>query len=147
MRGIFLAAALATVLAGPVSAQGWTTPARGTATRAALMDAIRPHVEWMLGAPVEFRVTELRLLGNRAFAMLEPQRPGGGAINMAKTPMAARGDYAPEFSDSPHVEVLYVKSGDTWVALHWALGATDVWYSWEPICAEFRQLIPEACAF
>ena len=77
----------------------------------------------------------------------QTQRPGGGAINMAKTPMAARGDYDPEFSSGAHVQVLYVKSGDTWVALHWALGATDVWYAWEPICAEFRQLIPEACAF
>lgn len=33
----------------PVSAQSYSEPGRGIATRPALMDAIRPHVEWDLG--------------------------------------------------------------------------------------------------
>ena len=45
----------------PVAAQSYSEPARGTATRAALMDAIRPHVEWDLGQPIEFVVEELRV--------------------------------------------------------------------------------------
>ncbi|PKP68896.1 MAG: hypothetical protein CVT82_13475 [Alphaproteobacteria bacterium HGW-Alphaproteobacteria-4] len=147
MRGFASAAVLVVALAGAASAQGWVTPERGSATRAALMDAIRPHAEWMLGAPVEFRVNDLRLLGNRAFAMLEAQRPGGGAIDVLKTPMVARGEFDPYLADTPHIEVLYVKSGDTWVALHWAIGATDVWYAWEPLCAPFRALIPEVCPY
>ncbi|WP_372838580.1 hypothetical protein [Phaeovulum sp.] len=145
MREALMAVGFSMVLAGGAAAQGWVTPERGTATRAQLMDAIRPHAEWMLGAPVEFVVNDLRLLGDRAFAMLEAQRPGGGKIDMFKTPMIARGEFDPYIVDTPHIEVLYVKSGDTWVALHWAIGATDVWYAWEPICAPFRALIPEAC--
>jgi hypothetical protein len=147
MRAVMVAAVLGMALAGSAGAQTWVTPERGSATRAALMDAIRPHAEWMLGAPVEFRVNELRLLGDRAFAMLEAQRPGGGVIDVANTPMVARGEFDPYIADTAHIEVLYVKSGQTWVALHWAIGATDVWYSWEPICAPFRALIPEACPF
>lgn len=147
MRVVTMAAVLVAAFAAAASAQQWVTPPRGSATRAALMDAIRPHAEWMLGAPVEFVVNDLRVLGDRAFAMLEPQRPGGGEINLMNTPMAARGEYSPEFSDGAHLEALFVKSGDTWVALHWAIGATDVWYAWEPICAPFRALIPEVCPF
>jgi len=143
LRGLAVIASL--VLATGAAAQGWVTPERGSATRAALMDAIRPHAEWMLGAPVEFVVNDLRLAGDRAFAALVAQRPGGGAIDMLRTPMAERGEFDPYLADRPNIEVLYVKSGSTWVALHWAIGATDVWYSWEPICAPFRTLIPEAC--
>ncbi len=145
MRGALMAVGFSVVLAGSVAAQGWVTPERGSATRAQLMDAIRPHAEWMLGAPVEFVVNDLRLLGDHAFAMLVAQRPGGGTIDVLKTPMVARGEFDPYLADTPHIEVLYVKSGDTWVALHWAIGATDVWYAWEPICAPFRALIPEVC--
>jgi hypothetical protein len=127
-------------------AAAWEVPERGSALRSDLMDAARPHAEWMLGAPVEFVVTELRVSGDLALAMLVPQRPGGGRIDVLRTPMVARGEFDPELVDTPHMEVLYKRSGRTWVAVHWAIGATDVWFAWEPICAEFRPVIPEACA-
>lgn len=69
-----------------VPAAAWEVPARGSALRSDLMDAARPHAEWMLGAPVEFVVTELRVSGDLALAMLVPQRPGGGAIDVLRTP-------------------------------------------------------------
>ena len=40
----------------------WEEPSRGTADRSELMDAIRPHIEWELGAPVEFVIDQLRVL-------------------------------------------------------------------------------------
>lgn len=126
-------------------AQGWEAPARGSELRADLMDAIRPHAEWMLGAPVEFVVNDLRVRGDRAVAMLVAQRPGGGVIDVARSPMVARGEFDPEIADIAHIEAFYVRSGRTWVALHWAIGATDPWFAWEPICAEFGALIPEYC--
>lgn len=131
------------VMAG---AQGWFTPERGSALRADLMDALRPMVEWELGAPVEFVIHDLRVAGDRAFAMLEAQRPGGQPINMWATPMVQRGTFDPELIDTPHIEVFWRKSGRMWVAVHWAIGATDVWYQYEPICAEYGALIPEVCA-
>ena len=124
---------------------GYSEPPRGSATRAALMDAIRPHAEWMLGAPVAFVVSDLRVAGNLAFAMLRPQRPDGRMIDPAKTPMVLRGGADPEMMDGVAIQALYRKSGDTWVAVHWAIGATDVWFSSPDLCEAYRRVIPDYC--
>lgn len=64
-------------LAATASAEGWYEPKRGSDERSALMDAIRPHVEWQLGQPIQFVVGDLRVSGDVAFGVLNPQRPGG----------------------------------------------------------------------
>ncbi|MFT5006729.1 MAG: hypothetical protein ACI8YI_002357 [Paracoccaceae bacterium] len=46
----------ATVWAADELGDDYVEPARGSETRRALMDAIRPHAEWNLAAPVEFVV-------------------------------------------------------------------------------------------
>jgi len=130
---------------GPALAQAWEEPGRGTKTRAALMDAVRPHAEWELGAPVEFVVWELRRLGELAFFSGMAQRPGGGVIDIADTPAARRGELDPQVGDGATIQALYKLSGETWVAVHWGISATDVWYAWAPICADFAPVIPEAC--
>ena len=56
-------AAIALAIA-PLSANAWEEPARGTALRGNLMDAVRPHAEWVLGAPVIFVVNDLRVSGD-----------------------------------------------------------------------------------
>jgi len=139
------AALVAVFLAGAGAAQGWSEPERGSQTRAALMDALRPHVEWILGPPVEFVVWELRRQGDLAFFSGWAQRPGGGEIDMARTPGAVWGALDPSIGDGPTVQALYHRSGETWVAVHWAISATDVWYAWGPICAVWRPVIPKAC--
>lgn len=142
MRNVMLAIALC--LAGQ-GAMAWEEPARGTATRAALMDAIRPHLEWTLGAPIEFVVHDLRVQGPVAFAAVTPQRPGGGQINLRQTPGVLRGDVELEYIDNTGVQALYRKSGNTWVAVHWGIGATDVWYSDPNLCASWRSVLPDVC--
>ncbi|SMX43960.1 hypothetical protein [Actibacterium lipolyticum] len=133
------------VLAVPVSAQSWQTPARGTQARDDLLSAIRPHAEWKLGAPVQFVVNDLRIWRDIAFAVLAPQRPGGRVIDPAETPMATRdGDYIDDM-DGVSMQVLYVKSGHMWVALHWEIGATEAWYADPILCARFSPVIPEVC--
>jgi len=132
--------ALALLISGPVWA--WSEPARGSAERRALMDAVRPHVENMLGAPLEFVVGRLRREGNVAFAMLSPQRPGGGRIDLSRSPVVLRDGYYPDNTD---VQVLYRRSGTTWVAVHWSVGATDVWFSSPEFCREWRVVLPEYC--
>ncbi|MDO6730861.1 hypothetical protein Q4577_12590 [Marinovum sp. 2_MG-2023] len=136
---------VALLLATPTTAQEWTTPERGSVTRGALMDALRPHVEWELGAPVEFVVGELRLAGDLAFAAVAAQHPGGGVIDLTATPGFLRGTLDPDFMDGTNIQALYRKSGDTWVAVHHAIGATDVWFSWEPLCVEYRAVISDYC--
>lgn len=126
-------------------AGAWEEPARGTPVRAALLDALRPHMEWALGAPVEFTVWDLRRDGGVAFLSGMAQRPGGQEIDIAATPAARRGELDPEVGDGATVQALYKLSGETWVAVHWGISATDVWYAYAPICAEYRAVIPEAC--
>lgn len=139
---LFVCFCLATA---PALAQSWHEPPRGSATRSAMMDAIRPHVEWQLGSPVEFVVHDLRVAGGIGYASLYPQRPGGGAIDLYQTPAFRRGALSPEDIDGAGLQVLYWRSGDTWVALHWVIGATDVWWAEPELCAIWRVVTPEAC--
>jgi len=141
----FVILVLALMAAGPGYPQGWQEPARGTPTRKALMDALRPHAMWMLGAPIEFVVEELRQSGNLAYAAVYPQRPGGGEIDLTKTPGYDRGELDPDSLDGVAMQALFFKSGQTWVAVEWSLGAQDVWFAYGPICAVWREVIPEVC--
>lgn len=137
---LLIAAALALLTTAP--AFGWSEPPRGSAERRALMDAVRPHVEAMLGAPIEFVVGRLRQDGDVAFAMLSPQRPGGGKIDLTRAPVLLRDGYLP---DNTEVQALYRRSGNTWVAVHWSVGATDVWFSAPEFCRDWRAVLPEYC--
>lgn len=146
-KTILITALLASPIVGWAQSmtQGYETPARGSATRAALMDAIRPHVEWSLAAPIEFIVNDLRVSGTVAFASLSAQRPGGAAIDMYQTPMHLRDGWEVEMMGGATVQVLYQRAGDTWVAVHHALGATDVWYAWQDYCPIWAPVLPETC--
>ena len=126
-------------------ADSYFEPKRGTTLRSSLMDAIRPHIEWELGQPIEFIVNELRASGNYALAFLSPQRPGGIKIDIFKTPGFQRGSLDPNYMDSTAVVVLYEKKRETWVAVHHSIGATDVWFSEPELCSQYQLVIPEFC--
>ncbi|MBP0481321.1 hypothetical protein [Sagittula salina] len=143
MRHVALFLSLA--LAAPAPLAAWETPSRGTATRGALMDAMRPHAEWIFGAPLVFRVDELRVDGDVAFAMLDPLRPDGRAMTQADLRPGHGADDLFEFG-GPSIQALYQRSGDTWVAVHWEIGATDAWWYWPPLCPVWWSVIPDACA-
>lgn len=136
---------LIAALGSPGAALAWEEPARGTDLRADLMDAVRPHVEWDLGAPVEFVVWDLRVQGDAAFASLTAQRPGGAAIVMDQTPAALRGDLDPYVGDGATVQALLRREGRMWVAVQYGLGATDVWYDHPDFCPLWSDVIPEIC--
>ncbi|KMK68327.1 hypothetical protein [Puniceibacterium sp. IMCC21224] len=129
----------------PVAALAWTEPARGTDLRADLMDALRPHAEWQLGAPLVFVVHDLRVDGDVGFASMSAVRPGGAEIDLRRTPAYARGMLDPEYMDGASFQVLYRRSGRVWVAEHWVLGATDVWWSDPAFCPTWRAVIAEVC--
>lgn len=130
----------------------YVEPQRGTEVRRALMDALRPHAEWSLGRKVEFVVLDLRLAEGQglpfpvAFASVHAQRPGGGAIDLWATPGFERGELAPASMDGPTLQALYRKEGETWVAVHWALGATDAWWAMPVYCLDYFAVLPEVCA-
>ncbi|MEQ5870095.1 hypothetical protein J4E08_09300 [Sagittula sp. NFXS13] len=143
MRRITSLAFVLTCFAAPLAA--WETPARGTETRSALMDAMRPHAEWLFNAPLVFRVNDLRQQGDVAFAMLEPIRPDGRP--MAPSDLVIRGTDADDIFDydGAAMQALYQRSGDTWVAVHWTVGATDAWWYWTEYCATWSSVLPEVC--
>ena len=134
---------LAAVCASP--AFGWQEPARGSADRAALMDALRPHAVWQLGGPVEFVIDTLRVEGRFGFAMVQPQRPGGVGIDLAHSPMGLRDPEIVDYMDGTTMQALYEKSGETWVAVHWAIGATDAWFTAPEFCAAYRPVLADVC--
>ena len=140
MRTLLISALLAAT-----QAAAWEEPQRGTQTRADMMDAIRPHIEWALGAPVEFVIWDLRVDGNVGFASIMAQRPGGGVIDVARTPAARRQEIDPSVGDGATVQALLQKSGAVWVATHHAIGATDAWWFWDEFCPTWAPVIPEAC--
>ena len=129
----------------PALAQGWEAPARGSPDRRAMMDAMRPIAEWNLGAPVEFVVRDLRVAGNAGFASVQPQRPGGGEIDISTTPLVLRDGQDPAWLDGTWMQALLTKQGKTWVVVHSAIGATDVWYADARFCPQWGAVIPEVC--
>lgn len=78
--------AILTLWAAAAAAPGWNEPARGSAERRALMDAMRPQAELIFGPPVEFVASRLRVADDIAFASVVAQRPGGGTIHIQATP-------------------------------------------------------------
>lgn len=121
------AAAAVVALGNPVAAQ-LATPQRGSAERAAILDAVRPMVEAEVGRPVEFVVDQLRVLGEWAFVVLRPQRPGGGPIAYVYTRYQAAVD-AGAFDDE--VVALLRQTPAGWLVYEYDLGATDVtWVDW-----------------
>lgn len=137
---------LVVALLAPQLALAWSEPARGSDLRADLMDALRPMAEWNLNAPVEFVVNELRVEGNIAFASVMAQRPGGGRIDMTTTPMYQRGEIDPYIADGATIQALLQRSGRMWVPVHFAIGATDVWYYSEAFCPIWGAVLTEFCA-
>ncbi len=116
---------------GPASPAGGdvvTTPSPGTPLRGAILDALRSAVIAEVGAPVEFVVGTLRVLGEWAFVEARPQRPGGGQIFYVYTRYQSAVD-AGAFDDT--VTALLRQTPAGWLVYEYSLGATDVvWLEW-----------------
>ena len=57
-------------------------PPPGSPDRRAIMDLLRVPMVEAFGAPIEFRVDGLKMVGDHAFARVHPQRPGGRPIKI-----------------------------------------------------------------
>lgn len=117
------------LLAAPAAALAQAeTPARGSPLRAAILDALRPMVEAEVGQPVEFVVSDMRVVGEWAFVITVPQRPGGGAIAYVYTRYQTAVD-AGAFDGQAIALLRQTPSG--WLVYEFSLGATDVpWVDW-----------------
>lgn len=108
------------------------SPKRGTSERKDVLNAIRPLVEARVGPPVEFVVDRLRIYHNWAFAVVNPQRPGGGKID-PNSPNY----HLSEFQDGLHTYVLLQYDYNRWNIIDYAIGPTDVFWDGDPLYAQF----------
>ncbi len=129
VRAALALVAMLALCASPALAQSAREPARGSAERSAIMDAIRPLVEVRVGAPVEFVVDRLKVAGPWAFAIVNPQRPGGGAIDLATTTFAENAEYM----DGLTTYVLLYQAYDRWNVVDQAIGPTDAFWYGDPL--------------
>lgn len=142
-RAATLAAALALLLAalGPAFA---AAPQRGSPTRAAIIEAMRPLVEREVGAPVVLLVSAINVEGPFAFVSATPARPGGQPIDWSQT-RHARARAADAMSDV--TQALLTGEGANWTVIEFAFGPTDVpWEEWITRRRAPRRLFEEAYA-
>ena len=107
-----------------------TIPPQGSPERTAILNGLRPMVTSEVGAPIEFVVGTIRVVGEWAFVEAKPQRPGGGEIFYSYTRYQTAWD-AGAFDDS--VTALLRETPAGWLVYEYNLGATDVvWMDWLP---------------
>ncbi len=104
------------------------TPKRGSAERAALMDAARAPVQADIGRSVIFVVDILRTDGNWAYLQGKPVNRDGSPVDWRRTPFAREMALG---AMSDVVMVLFAKVSGRWQVIEYALGPTDVqWLDW-----------------
>lgn len=112
----------------PASPDDYSTPARGSKERAAMMDAARGPISSGIGQTVIFVISTLRTDGEWAFIQATPKNPDGTDIDWSKTLLAD--DWEADMM-SDVVMVLLRKRNGQWVAVDHVIGPTDVfWYNW-----------------
>ena len=126
LHGIFLTFFLG---AGAGAQATPVEPPQGSELRQELLETFRPLAIFDLGAPIEFRVLEIMVDGDIAFARLSAQRPGGAAIDMDATPMVEWRYVDPCEVDGPRFEAFFVLRDGYWQVVNYGLGSTDVWWS------------------
>lgn len=116
------------IFASGAFSQAVYTPAKGSAERAAILNALRVPVEKELKQKISFSTDHFKASGNWAFLTGEPQTPGGGRPNYRNTPY--RDAFESDAFDNNFFALLR-KSGGKWKVVTYAIGCTDVCYlSW-----------------
>lgn len=116
------------LLAFGAFAQATRTPAKGSAERAAMLEALRVPVEKELKQKISFSIEHFKAQGNWAFLSGAPQSASGGKPNYRNTPYADAVD-AGAFDNN--FFALLKKTGGKWKTVAYAIGCTDVCYvSW-----------------
>lgn len=109
-------------LSATANAQKASTPKVGSPDRQAIMDALRPPFEKVLGKPVIFVVRHLKVANGWAYWEGEPKRPGNKPIDYSKTKLAE--DYKQGVVDQISLALLQNVKGK-WKVVHLAIGPTD----------------------
>jgi hypothetical protein len=105
------------------------TIGRADPVRKQLLDALRPTVEADLEQTVEFRVTSLKVQDGWAFAVVVPQKVGGGRIDYLRTRYASEVE-AGVFDGGILYALLHREAG-AWTTKAFLMAPNDVaWSNW-----------------
>ncbi len=116
------------------------TPPPGSPLRREVLDALRPMVTAEIGAPVEFVVETLKVLGEWAFVQVRPQRPGGAPVGYAYSRYQGAVDNG-VFDNQ--ATALLRQTPDGWLVYEYNLGATDaVWMNWPALYPVPTEVFP-----
>ena len=111
------------MLSANAFAQGAYTPKPGSAEREAIMEALRVPAKKDLGHTVIFKVDQLRVVGDWAFARVSPTLPDGKEIDYTKTKYRKLVELG---AFDPQAETLLRRTVQGWDVVEWRFGATDV---------------------
>lgn len=102
------------------------SPAKNSAERKAIVDALRGPVEKDLKQKIVFVVQHINVAGSWAFIGGDPQSPAGGRPNYRNTRYweAVKSD----MFDNNFFAILK-RSGSRWRVVHYDIGCTDVCYA------------------
>ena len=122
---------------GAATAQPVVSPPKGSPLRTEVLNALRPVVEKETGGRVVFAVHALNVMGEWAYADVEPLQPNGSKVDWRKTKF--RRDFEADMF-SGLVLALLRKQGAGWNVVEIAIGPTDVaWIEWQK-----QHKLPEA---
>lgn len=104
--------------------------AQQAALRKEVLDAARIIFQSDTGGAIEFVLRRLNVSGDWAFGDVTLQRPGGVAINWARTKYAA--DLAQGAFDPAASFFLLHRNNGGWTVVEHATGPTDApWFEWQ----------------
>ncbi|MBC7767808.1 MAG: hypothetical protein H7124_03405 [Phycisphaerales bacterium] len=122
-------AALALAACSPQAPREQAPPAAPSPEAASqeLLDALTPVVAADIGQPVAFTIETVRVENEWAWLVVQPQAPGGGAIDWARTKydvQAAEG----VLDGGGTTYALLKRENGQWRVLEFVIGPTDVAY-------------------
>jgi len=126
LKKSFLSLSIVLFLAGAAFSQKVYTPEKGSAERAAILNALRVPVEKKLKQKISFNVETFNVQGVWAFLSGEPLGADGGRPNYKNTPYAEAVE-AGAFDNNYFA--LLKKTGGKWKIVSYAIGCTDVCYA------------------
>ncbi len=126
LRKLLIGLSIILLFASATLAQKVYTPEKGSAERAAILNALRVPVEKELKQKISFSVEKFNVSGVWAFLSGEPQNADGGRPNYQKTPyrQAIKAD-----AFDNNFFALLKKTGGKWKVVTYAIGCTDVCYA------------------
>ncbi len=117
---------LVLIAACSIAAQAVYTPAKGSAERKAIFDALRVPVERELRQKITFSAQQFNVSGSWAFVGGDPLSPDGGRPDYRGTEYQ-RAIEADMFDNN--FFAILKKTGKRWKVVHYDIGCTDVCYA------------------